>query len=760
MATIKKQKKVSELPEASDTTGFWIFGSKTIGGVVTSVKFAFDKITPLFGVSQTIGTSTTAAPSENAVNGTFRATTFFKICPNQNDNSAFINNHVKELNIKNLPKDKNWVVSVFRLYTTEIHLSVYELKSDGTLNTNNYLSKAANYTSGTTTIKNFSIVRSRGSQTSVDADFDAVVDIAGLTPTINKESMTDTLISKPCFDSDLNPVSSIKTLRDTRTLLDYSSVDVDIPYTGINNNKYLDPSGNILYHAGFDMTDPIPVQSGVLYHIKQTGSVKAQSFGYFTAQMTTLGRGALTGDDKITMPSGCENIVLYKHQKNDQGVITTTFNYEIKKQARNILKLEDGSVSYNLDDLGGIDQLQQQINDVEIIAESAATKADGAQGAISAQQQQINTLGQQISGIAPNPIEPYYLPRPANGIVNFSVPVNCNLADVDSDTLNTQDALNEYYDWGILKLPTNYAQTGTPIRLVISCHGTGTWIDQDSYSINSVADFLLTQGFAVMDMNGIPASFVGSDGTDNGKRHYGAPFAQQSYIKGYHWILDRYNIAKDGCFIYGISMGGLSSFQVVLSGSIPVIAQGAYCPCIDLFKQAYCNPWNNGTVQRADIAQYFGFKGTAPTFTNNKPPTQAEIDYFKNNVDKVIGYSPIWKEVVGLNTNEIMSVIPATSEQSNTSEAATYNKYSRIYPVPLKIWHNLDDTTVRYRYSQYLVRMIQNAGGMAFLRTFPSGGHNAWENGADVTNIPTISGSTTTTKTSIYEFYLWIKRFL
>lgn len=686
-----------------------------------------------------------------------RATTFFKICSNQNDNSAFINNHVKELNIKNLPKDKNWVVSVFRLYTAEIHLSIYELNSDGTLNTNNYLSKAANYTAGTTTIKNFSIVRSRGSQTSVDADFDAVVDITGLTPTINKESMIDTLISKPCFDSDLNPVSSIKTLRDTRTLLDYSSVDVDIPYTGINNNKYLDPSGNILYHAGFDMTDPIPVQSGVLYHIKQTGAVKAQAFGYFSAQMTTLGRGALTGDDKITMPSGCENIVLYIHQKNDQGVITTTFNYEIKKQARNILKLEDGSVSYNLDDLGGIQELQQQINDVEIIAESAATKADGAQGAISAQQQQINALGQQISEIAPNPIEPYYLPRPANGIVNFSVPVNCANADVDSQTLNKQDTLNEHYDWGILKLPTNYAQTGTPIRLVISCHGTGTWINQDSYSINSVADFLLTQGFAVMDMNGIPASFVNNDNT---KRHYGAPFAQQSYIKGYHWIIDRYNIAKDGCFVYGISMGGLSSFQVVLSSSIPVIAQGSYCPCIDLFKQAYCNPWNSGTVQRADIAQYFGFKGTAPTFTNSKPPTQAEIDYFKNNVDKVIGYSPIWKEVVGLDTSEIMSVIPASSEQSNASEAATYNKYSRIYPVPLKIWHNLDDTTVRYRYSQYMVDMIQNAGGMAFLRTFPSGGHNAWENGIDVSNIPTISGGTTTTKTSIYEFYLWIKRFL
>jgi|GEM_PF-5883949 hypothetical protein len=63
MADIKK-KKVSELPEATDPSGFWIFGSKTVGGVITSVRFAFDKITSLFGVSQEKGQSITLAPSQ------------------------------------------------------------------------------------------------------------------------------------------------------------------------------------------------------------------------------------------------------------------------------------------------------------------------------------------------------------------------------------------------------------------------------------------------------------------------------------------------------------------------------------------------------------------------------------------------------------------------------------------------------------------------------------------------------------------------
>lgn len=55
--------KVSELAEATDTTDFYIFGSKTINGVVTSVKFLFNNITSLFGVSQEKGQDIILAPS-------------------------------------------------------------------------------------------------------------------------------------------------------------------------------------------------------------------------------------------------------------------------------------------------------------------------------------------------------------------------------------------------------------------------------------------------------------------------------------------------------------------------------------------------------------------------------------------------------------------------------------------------------------------------------------------------------------------------
>lgn len=351
-----------------------------------------------------------------------------------------------------------------------------------------------------------------------------------------------------------------------------------------------------------------------------------------------------------------------------------------------------------------------------------------------------------------------FLNRPVNGIVNFQVPVNCANQNVSVVTLANQDTINIQNDWGILLLPTNYTATGLPIRLVIACHGSGTWINSSSTGTMH-SQWLLSQGFAVLDMNGIPQVFAGSTGTDNNKRHYGAPFALDSYINGYRYAIEKYNISNDGCFVYGISMGGLSSFMLSQSNSIPVIAQGAFCPCIDLYKQAYSRPWS-GASQRQDIATYFGFTGTAPTFTTTVPPTQSEVDYFIANIDKIVGYDNMLKNVPNAIRTDIYAQNgSAVTTTTNASEDVLYQNLSKIHPIPLKIWHNTDDTIVLYRYSKYYANMIRNAGGTAFLRSFPSGGHNAWLNGDVVANVPTIDSSTISMQASIYELIQWFKRF-
>jgi|GEM_PF-965443 len=345
----------------------------------------------------------------------------------------------------------------------------------------------------------------------------------------------------------------------------------------------------------------------------------------------------------------------------------------------------------------------------------------------------------------------HFLPRPSNGVVNFQIPINSILPNNSGNTLAAQDSEVLLNDVGILILPTNYDPNGKPVKLLISCHGTGTYYTTSSTSINA-SSFWNGQGYAILDVNGIPNGIIGNGGTNAQVRHYGSPYALQSYLKAYAWAVENYNIQKE-VYVSGISMGGLSSFMLVQSGAIPVVAHAGFCPCIDLYKQAYANPWN-GANQRSFIAQLFGFEGTAPTFTATEPPTQPEVDYFLSNYSKVVGYENMLKNVFSEYdlTEFYNDFIPA-------SEAAKYGEMKKHHRVPLKIWHNDDDTTVEQRYSEYYVNMVNNAGGLAYLRKFPSGGHNAWANGATVSGIPTITGGVTSTQASVYECLLWFKRF-
>ena len=99
--------------------------------------------------------------------------------------------------------------------------------------------------------------------------------------------------------------------------------------------------------------------------------------------------------------------------------------------------------------------------------------------------------------------------RPTNGVVNFTTLVNVNFADTSSDTLSVQDTNTELVDDALLLLPTNYTPGGSPIRLVINCHGAGTTITSSSTTLTNPVPNLLKLGYAVLDCNGIPKSLSG-----------------------------------------------------------------------------------------------------------------------------------------------------------------------------------------------------------------------------------------------------------
>lgn len=330
-----------------------------------------------------------------------------------------------------------------------------------------------------------------------------------------------------------------------------------------------------------------------------------------------------------------------------------------------------------------------------------------------------------------------------DGVFHFTVDVNAYAQDVVSDTLSVQDGIITLKDYGVLFLPKNYSAVGKPTRLIINCHGAGTTITGTTSALSNPVMNMVKLGYAVMDMNGIPYSLSDSTGL-----HFGAPIALQSYLKGYEYVVNNFNVSKE-VFVMGTSMGGLTSNMLVQSGCIPVIAQASFCGVVDHFKQAWCNPWSSG--QREKIANLFGFTGNAPSFTATGYPTEAEIQYYKDNIDKVIGYNPIMKNTFNWNS-------ALYDNYGDSTEETEYNALIKYHPVPIKIWHNEDDPTVLPRYSEYFVKAIRNAGGLAFLRKFPSGGHNAWDNGDTIT-MTDIEGNSFSVKASTYELYQWFKRF-
>ena len=84
------------------------------------------------------------------------------------------------------------------------------------------------------------------------------------------------------------------------------------------------------------------------------------------------------------------------------------------------------------------------------------------------------------------------------------------------------------------------------------------------------------------------------------------------------------------------------------------------------------------------------------------------------------------------------------------------------YPVPVKFWQCEDDPTVSVSVTKRFVRAVRNAGGIAYLRTFPAGGHEPQDYG-DFVESPSgntvLGDETLKIRPAVEETFRWIKRF-
>ncbi len=303
-------------------------------------------------------------------------------------------------------------------------------------------------------------------------------------------------------------------------------------------------------------------------------------------------------------------------------------------------------------------------------------------------------------------------------IHRFSVSVNCNLPNENKITDKLQDFVKTYEDYGFIIFPDSYTESGEATRLVINCHGAGGTVTTDDSQVEHQAftQYLVANGYAVMDVNGLPQEYSKEHDIDI-RNNIGSPIAVRCYVKAYHYCMKKFNLESD-VFVHGGSMGGISSTNLVLSGLIPVIAHSAFCPVLDTYNQIFLKPWSEGLPKIA-LGKIYGF----------------DKDEFGNYIydeKKVRGYNP------------------------------ANNKKAEIYPVPLKFWHCIDDETVPYAITEKFVEKIKANGGTAYLRTFPYGGHEPQLVGEYVKNPcgnNVLDGNEIQILPAVEEAFIWVKNF-
>lgn len=299
----------------------------------------------------------------------------------------------------------------------------------------------------------------------------------------------------------------------------------------------------------------------------------------------------------------------------------------------------------------------------------------------------------------------------AGKTIYFKVPVDC---------AHPHDNKEEVYeDTGLIMFPDDYSETGAATRLVIYCHGAGGSIQTNDPFIETtvLARYLVANGYAVMDVNGLPEEYCSKYGVDS-RNNIGSYVAMRALEAGYRYCIERFNLKKE-IFVFGASMGGISSSNFVLSTAIPIIAHSAYCPVLDTYNQIFLHPWTNGL-----------------------PKTALGV-FYRFNKDENGGYIYDEKKVLGLN--------PAKNK-----------KALEDYPVPLKFWQCLDDEVVACDVTQKYVEEIKKSGRIVEFTTFENGGHEPQDAGNFVENPcgnTIFRGEKIKPKTADEEAFLWIKRF-
>ena len=381
----------------------------------------------------------------------------------------------------------------------------------------------------------------------------------------------------------------------------------------------------------------------------------------------------------------------------------------------------------------------------------------------------------------------YYANRPATGYENFLVDVNNALEDNNSTTKNLQDSVDIRQDRCFLALPVNYSPTGNPIRLIIVSPGSNTKITSASTTFTMVPHLnaMLAEGFAVLTANGTP-------GYTDGIVSVGGmctPAFLKSIQVAYNYVINKYNIRRDGVLLSGYSQGTAEVWQIAANKAIPVKAMTLFGPCVDIWKLMYAHGNKDVNIttldsrvinQREWMCEQFGFvekvansyvldifsnlynQGdivTKPTVFSAKDtcPNDYEFAYILNNYETWLGYNPIsWgtsKNIIG---EQFRYRNWVTVQDPN--EDLCFKDVANIVPCPLKMFTGTADVLTPPKIVNWYKTMADNAGMMCHVRTYQDGTHS-YTSQYPTIQVQTKYGGTITTNITSWEGMLFLERY-
>lgn len=275
----------------------------------------------------------------------------------------------------------------------------------------------------------------------------------------------------------------------------------------------------------------------------------------------------------------------------------------------------------------------------------------------------------------------------------------------DDSTDSVQDDGSYGVDYGILAIPPNYDNLGKPTRLIIYCHGAAVNYSSSVVRFNSQdcdPNYWLAEGYAVMDIEGNPF--------DNTNEHICIPQAMDCYVAAYKWIVENYNICRDGVFVGGRSMGGYNTFNLIRRECpIPVIAA---CPNVPSGE----NFGYSDATRKAFCALHMGFIVPDGFTWSNGGLTSAEKQILLDNWDKYCKCVPYYNMVTDLPDKEIL-----VNNQGGQGRIDVLSQLHAYAKCPVKLFGCYEDPSCPPNITSTLYyRMLMNSAQMAELRLFHS----------------------------------------